>query len=393
GGVQAYFALDCQMDEMSVALGIDPVDFRLHNAVRDGDLGIAFGVRVSCSGLAACLKAGAEATDWYNRHNHPAPDKSHRMRGWGVGTEMHTSGAYPAINEQSNATLKMNEDGTVHLFTGIADLGTGSQTALAQIAAEEMGLPLAAIRVTTGDTEVVPFDIGAYASRTVYIGGRAVQKAAIDLKSQLLALAAAKLEKSADELIFDSGMVKVKGQPETGFSFQQLVRGEGSISPRTLIGHSSYESKVAYSYGAHFAEVEVDTRTGQIEVKQVTAVHEIGRAVYPKGVEGQIEGGIQQGLGHSLSEELVVDQQSGKVLNAGFVDYKMPLAVDMPEIKTIILEESPDPEGPFGAKGIGEDPIMAIGPAIANAVFDAIGVRFRELPITPEMVLKALKKM
>jgi xanthine dehydrogenase molybdenum-binding subunit len=392
GGVQAFFALDCQMDEISVALGMDPVDFRLHNAVRDGDLGPAYGVKVSGDGLSSCLRRGAAEVGWYERHTQPAPKEDHKKSGWGVGTEMHTSGAFPAINEQSNATLKMNEDGTVHLLTGIADLGTGSQTALAQIAAEEMGLPLEAIRVTTGDTEVVPFDIGAYASRTVFIGGGAVQQAARHLKRQLLDLAAAKLEIGLELLVIDSGMVTVKGAPGKAMSFAELVRGEGSVSPRTLIGYSSYEPKVAYSFGAHFVELEVDTRTGQIEVRQVTAVHEIGRAIYPKGVEGQIEGGIQQGLGHSLSEELVVDQRTGKVLNDGFVDYKMFLALDMPKIKTIILEEAPDPGGPFGAKGIGEDPIMAIGPAIANAVYDAIGVRFRELPITPEMVLRELGK-
>ena len=392
GGVQAFFALDAHMDEIAHAMGMDPVDFRLHNAVQDGDLGPAYGVKVSGNGLAACLKRGAAEVGWFQRHQQPPPPAPHLKRGWGVGTEMHTSGAFPAINEQSNATLKMNEDGTVHLLTGIADLGTGAQTAMAQIAAETLGLPLAAIRVTTGDTEVVPFDIGAYASRTVYVGGGAVHQAANNLKQQLLTLAAEKWEIADHDLVMESGAIRVKGNPAKSITYGDLVRGEQSISPRSLIGYSTNEPKVAYSFGAHYVEVEVDTRTGQIEVKQVTAVHEIGRAVYPIGVEGQIEGGIQQGLGHTLSEELVVDPQTGKILNAGFVDYKMPLCVDMPPIKTIILEEAPDPGGPFGAKGIGEDPIMAIGPAIANAVFDAIGVRIRELPITPEMVLKRLRE-
>ena len=391
GGVQAFFALDCQMDEISVALGIDPVDFRLHNAVRPGDLGPAYGVPVSSNGLAACLKKGAEATGWYSRRDEAAPKESFMKVGWGVGTEMHTSGAYPAINEVSNATIRMNEDGSLHLFIGIADLGTGSQTALAQIVAEEMAVNLERIRVVTGDTEVTPFDIGAYASRTVYIGGKAVQLAAMQLKEQLLKLAAAQLEKDPEQLEIAEGTVVFKENQTERRTFQEIVAGEGSISPKFLVAHATHEPKVAYSYGAHFAMVEVNTLTGQIEVKKVTAVHELGRAIYPKGVEGQIEGGIQQGLGHSLSEDLVVDKKTGQVLNPGFVDYKMPLSVDMPEITTIILEEGPDAGGPFGAKGIGEDPIMAIGPAIANAVYDAIGIRFRKLPISPEMVLKALK--
>ncbi len=391
GGVQAFFALDCQMDEMSAALGIDPVDFRLQNAVQPGDLGPAYGVPISCHSLTACLEKGAEATDWYHRHEEPAPTENYKKVGWGVGTEMHTSGAYPAINEVSSATIRMNEDGSLHLFIGIADLGTGSQTALAQIVAEELGVTLDLVRVTTGDTDVTPFDLGAYASRTVYIGGKAVQLAAEKLKEQLVELAAIKLDKDPQQLRVHKGLVGSNNEEIEPLSFRELVAGDGSVSPKLLVAHASHEPKVAYSYGAHFAKVEVNTLTGQIEVKDVTAVHEIGKAIYPKGVEGQIEGGIQQGLGHSLSEELVVDKQTGKILNPGFVDYKMPLSVDMPEITTIILEEGPDAGGPFGAKGIGEDPIMAIGPAIANAVYDAIGIRFRKLPISPEMVLKALK--
>ncbi|HMR67643.1 MAG TPA: molybdopterin-dependent oxidoreductase, partial [Anaerolineae bacterium] len=291
-----------------------------------------------------------------------------------------------------NALLKMNEDGTVNLFTGIADLGTGAQTAMVQIAAEELGLPFEDIQIISGDTEVTPFDIGAYGSRTTYVGGGAVKKAAADLKEQLLQLAAEKLEAAVADLEIRAGHVFVKGVPASRTSVKALIQGEGSTPAPSLIGQASHEAKVAYSFAAHFAEVEVDLETGQVAVKQVVAVHEVGKAINPIGVEGQIEGGIQQGIGHSLTEDYLIDPRTGRSLNAGFVDYKMPLALDMPPIKTIILEEYPDPTAPFGAKGVGEDPIMAIGPAIANAVFDAIGVRIRDLPITPEKVLQALKE-
>ena len=304
---------------------------------------------------------------------------------------MHSSGAYPSINEQSNAVIKLNEDGTATLLTGVADLGTGAQTAMAQIAAEELGLPLESIRVVSGDTDVVPFDIGAYGSRTTYVGGGAVLKAARHLKTQLLELASEKLEVAAEDLEIRNGRISVKGVPDSAVTVKEIVRGEGGISPRTLVGQATHEPTVAYSFGAHFVEVEVDTETGQVEVKQVVAVHEVGRAINPLGVEGQIEGGIQQGLGHTLTEDLIVDEATGRTLNASFVDYKMPLAMDMPPIKTIILESAPDPSGPFGAKGVGEDPIMAIGPAVVNAVYDSIGVRFREIPLTPEKVLQALR--
>jgi xanthine dehydrogenase molybdenum-binding subunit len=163
------------------------------------------------------------------------------------------------------------------------------------------------------------------------------------------------------------------------------------IPSANLVGTGTYTPTKSYSFAAHFVEVQVDTGTGQIDVLQVVPVHEVGRVVHPVAAAGQIEGGIQQGIGHTLTEDYVIDPANGRSLNAGFVDYKMPLSLDMPPIRTIILETAPDPGGPYGAKGIGEDPIIAIGPAIANAVYDAIGVRFRHFPITPEQVLAALK--
>jgi xanthine dehydrogenase molybdenum-binding subunit len=391
GAVQAFFALDSQMDEIAHALGQDPVDFRLKNAVGAGDRSPS-GHPLLGNGLAACLQRGAEAVNWHEKRAKTAAQNHGRIRhGWGVGTEMHSSGAYPDIKEVSNALLKMNEDGTVNLLTGVADLGTGAQTAMAQIAAEELGISFADIQVTSGDTDVVPFDIGAYASRTTYVGGGAVKKAAAELKSQLLRLASDRLEVAVEDLEIRDGAVLVKGVPARQTTVKALVKGEDGVPPQTLMGQATHRAKVAYSFAAHFAEVEVDTETGQVEVKQVIAVHEVGQAINPIGVEGQIEGGIQQGIGHSLTEDYLIDQNTGRSLNAGFVDYKMPLSMDMPQIKTIILEETPDPTAPFGAKGVGEDPIIAIGPAIANAVYDAIGVRFRALPITPEKVLQALR--
>jgi xanthine dehydrogenase molybdenum-binding subunit len=188
------------------------------------------------------------------------------------------------------------------------------------------------------------------------------------------------------------GMIVVNDRPV--MAVKDAVGGqEGGIPPRSYSATVRHETTKSYSFAAHFVEVEVDIETGQVEVKQVVAVHEVGKAIHPLNVEGQIEGGIQQGIGHSLTEDYVIDSTTGRSLNASFVDYKMLLSMDMPPIKTIVLEEAPDPLGPFGAKGVGEDPIIAIGPAIANAVYDAIGIRMRELPITPERVLRALGKL
>ncbi len=388
GAVQAFFALETQIDEMAVASGVDPLDFRLKNIVGDGDLSPSEH-HILGDGLAVCLRRGAEEMGWYERKKMGRNNSSPLKRGWGVGTEMHSSGAYPDIEEQSNAIIRMNEDGTVNLIIGMADLGTGTRTMAAQIAAEVLGISLGEIRVIDGDTDVTPFDIGAYASRTTYVGGGAVLKAANHLKKQLLELASERLECPLEDLSLIEGRVFAKNAPNEGIAVRDLVSGEGGRPPRTLIGQGNNEPTVAYSFGAHFAEVEVDTEIGQIKVLQVIAVHEIGRAINPVAVAGQIEGGIQQGIGHALTEDFIIDKKTGRPLNPSFVDYKMPLALDMPKIKTIILEEFPDPSGPFGAKGIGEDPIIPIGPAIGNAVYEATGVRMRELPITPEKFLKA----
>ncbi|HSM58356.1 MAG TPA: xanthine dehydrogenase family protein molybdopterin-binding subunit [Candidatus Sulfomarinibacteraceae bacterium] len=392
GVVQSYFALDTQMDEIAEKLGLDPAEYKMQQAVGDGDLTPSEHT-IHGNPLASCIRRAIEESNWHEMRRQTKNQSGRKLRGWGIGTEMHGSSAYPGIKEQSNAIVKMNEDGSVHLLTGTAGLGTGAHTALSQIAAEELGVRFEDVTVTHGDTDVVPFDIGAYASRTTFIGGGAVKRAAADLKKQLLELAADKLEAAAEDLVVRQGQVFVRGAPDQAIAVGDVVKGdEGGITPRSLVASATYETTKAYSYAAHVVEVEVDTETGQVEVKQVIAVHEIGKAINPIGVEGQIEGGIQQGIGHSLTEDLVIDPETGRALNASFVDYKMPLSMDMPTIKPIILEEAPDGDGPFGAKGVGEDPIIAIGPAIGNAVYDALGVRIRELPITPDKVLRALRQ-
>src|SRR5207237_5796225 len=174
-------------------------------------------------------------------------------------------------------------------------------------------------------------------------------------------------------------------------SVKDAVAARRGVPAAQLVGSATYYPTKSYSFAAHFVEVEVDVQTGQIRVLQVVPVHEIGKVIHPIAAAGQIEGGIQQGIGHTLTEDYVIDEKTGRSLNAGFVDYKMPLSLDMPPIRTILLETAPAPGGPFGAKGVGEDPIIAIGPAIANAVYAAIGVRFRHHPITPDDVLKGLR--
>jgi xanthine dehydrogenase molybdenum-binding subunit len=390
GVVQAYYALDLQMDEAAERLGFDPAEFKLKNAVRDGDIAPS-GHPIIGHGLEDCIKRGMQEVDWQATRRNTAKAAGVKRRGWGIGCEMHGSSAYPGIKEQGNAIVKMNEDGTVTLLTGTAGLGTGAHTALSQIVAEELGVPFEDISVVQGDTDIVPWDIGAFASHTTYMGGRAAQIAAAEVRRQVLNHAAPMLNVTPEELTIRDGLIVVK-ESNRSISLREAVGPTMGMPAIQLVGVGTYTPTKSYSFGAHFAEVEVDTETGEISVLQVVPVHEIGKVVHPIAAQGQIEGGIQQGIGHTLSEDYQIDLKTGRSLNPAFVDYKMPLSMDMPPIRTIILETAPDPGGPFGAKGVGEDPIIAIGPAITNAIYHAIGVRFRHYPITPEQVLNALKQ-
>jgi len=391
GVVQTYYALDIQMDEAAERLGMDPLELKLKNAVREGDIAPSNHPLIG-HGLEDCIKKGREVTDWDKLRKRKRDLSGPIRNGWGIGCEMHGSSAYPGIKEQGNAIVKMNEDGSVVLLTGTAGLGTGAHTALAQIVAAELGVNFDAVSVVHGDTDVVPWDIGAFASHTTFMGGRAAQMAAANVKAQLLERAAKQLETTADNLAVDQGQITLRDSAKPGISVREAVSAKKGIPAAQLVGSATYHPTKSYSFAAHFVEVNVDIETGYITVAQVVPVHEIGKIIHPVGAAGQIEGGIQQGIGHTLYEDYQIDMKTGRSLNANFVDYKMPLSMDMPPIHTLILESAPDPGGPFGAKGVGEDPIVAIGPAIANAVYDAIGVRFHHYPIKPEQVLQALQQ-
>lgn len=391
GVVQTYYALDIQMDEAAERLGMDPLELKLKNAVREGDIAPSNHPLIG-HGLEDCIKKGREVTDWDKLRKRKRDLSGPIRNGWGIGCEMHGSSAYPGIKEQGNAIVKMNEDGSVVLLTGTAGLGTGAHTALAQIVAAELGVNFDAVSVVHGDTDVVPWDIGAFASHTTFMGGRAAQMAAANVKTQLLERAAKQLETTADNLAVDQGQITLRDSAKPGISVREAVSAKKGIPAAQLVGSATYHPTKSYSFAAHFVEVNVDIETGYITVAQVVPVHEIGKIIHPVGAAGQIEGGIQQGIGHTLYEDYQIDMKTGRSLNANFVDYKMPLSMDMPPIHTLILESAPDPGGPFGAKGVGEDPIVAIGPAIANAVYDAIGVRFHHYPIKPEQVLQALQQ-
>jgi xanthine dehydrogenase molybdenum-binding subunit len=311
-------------------------------------------------------------------------------------------GARVYRSDGCGAIVKLDDFGKVSLITGASEIGQGSETVLAMIVAEELGVPFERVEVVNSDTSVKPWDVGVHASRTTFIAGNAALLAARDVRAQLLALAAEQLEEDASALDCEEGAVFVKAAPQRRLAYDKVVRaGHFREGGRILMGQAFYDPptqmldkdfrgnvSVTYAFAAQAALVEVEQATGRIEVVRVASAHDVGRALNPIGCEGQIEGGIHMGLGYALTEELRL--QDGRVLNPGFLDYKLLTAPDMPEI-LVTLIETVDEAGPFGAKGLGEAGTIPVSAAVANAVKDATGVRVTELPMTPERVYRALR--
>jgi xanthine dehydrogenase molybdenum-binding subunit len=311
-------------------------------------------------------------------------------------------GARVYRSDGCGAIVKLDDFGKVSLVTGASEIGQGSETVLAMIVAETLGVPLGRVEVVNSDTAVKPWDVGVHASRTTFIAGNAALLAARDVRAQLLALAAEQLEEPPAALDCADGFVFVRAAPGRRLPYERVVRaGHFREGGRILLGQAFYDPptqmldkdfrgnvSVTYGFAAQAAVVEVEEATGKVEVLRIASAHDVGRALNPVGCEGQIEGGIHMGLGYALTEELRV--AGGRVLNPGFLDYKLLTAPDMPEL-AITLIETVDADGPFGAKGVGEAGTIPVAAAVANAVKDATGVRITELPLTPERVYRALR--
>ncbi len=400
GSPQFTFAAESQMDMIAERLGWDPVEFRLKTVTRPGDRTVSGPVVTTC-GTKECIEQAVEAINWKDKHGQPG------NRGVGLAAGVHfVSGKFhPQVDADfCGAEVRINEDGSVSLGVGSVEMGTGTTTVLSMMAAEALGVRLEDVEIINSDSDTIPADFGTYGSRVTTLGGNAVLEACRQAKEQLFAVAAEKLQTSPDNLEARDGRVYLKDNPDRGMTVAEAVQASVfRYVGQSIMGQAHYDAPCSlpdpetgvgdfcqsYTFGADTVEVEVDPETGRVRVLNYVGAKDAGNIIHPIGAEGQVEGGAAQGLGYGLTEDLVCD--NGHPINPTMMDYKIFSAVEMPPVKSIFVETN-DPRGPYGAKGLGEMGLTLSAPAVANAIYDAVGVRITELPITPEKILMALKE-
>jgi len=399
GAMQCEFGIEVLMEEIAEQLGLDVVAFKRANWLKLGEpmymakvLGEGregFEQRLESSGLESSVEIGLAATDFYNKREQYRGQSGRFKRGIGMAVVMHGSGI--AGLDMAAATLKMNDDGSFNLLVGATDLGTGSDTILAQIVAEVLGIPVHDLIVYSSDTDVTPFDKGAYASSTTYISGEAVRKSALQISDQIKKHAARMLGiDQPEQLVLQGGKVLAPDARSINLgdvalsSLHQLDQHQIMATA----SHVSYKSPPPTA--AQFAEVIVDTETGEVKVERLLMVVDCGRVINPLTATGQVEGGMAQALGFALCEDMIFDQE-GHLLNARFGPYHVLKANEMP-VMDVIFVQTDEPSGPFGAKSVAEISIDGVAPALVSAIHDAIGVWIRELPATPERVNRAIQQ-
>src|SRR5215471_19278124 len=399
GNPKTTFAVEQQIEQLAEALGADPIELRLRNANRSGDV-TPQGMRITSCGLSECLETVRRDSGWAGRRGRMRD----RHRGLGAAAFIHVGGGariYPS--DGCGSILKIDEAGRVTLITGASELGQGSETVLAMVTAETLGVPLAAVHVVNDDTELKPWDVGAHASRTTFVAGNSARLAAVELREKVLESAGEVLEADPADLVIEDGLISVRGTPGRSVTYdrvarRRMLRQGGSMlmatsfyDPPTEPQDERYVGNIsaAYGFGAHVAEVEVDVETGLVRVLNLWCAHDVGRALNPAGVEGQVLGGAVMGLGLALTEELGLGD--GHVLQPSPREYGMLTALGVPPIQ-VSLVETIDPEGPFGAKGVGEAGLIPVAAAVANAVADAVGVQARSYPLAPWKVLEWLRE-
>ncbi len=388
GTLQVTWAYESQMDIIAEELSLDPLEFRLKNLLKKGEVYTPGDTPVDCD-LKAGLKRAAKAIGW--------GDKKKPNRGRGLAVCIKDGGGTYKV---SSAAVKMNADGSVVLLTGTVEVGQGARTALSQVTAEELGLPFAAVTVAQLDTDVTPYDVNTNASSSTVVMGLSVQRAAQDLKRQLLRHAGKILKAKPAQLTLHGG--KVHGPRRQSLSFEQLMHKVFLSKAGEMIGRGAYQdiksSKAALGSPTTFweiswggAEVEVNRDTGEIKLIKYVSLADVGKAIHPVLCEGQDEGGVMNAIGHSLLEEMIY--QDGQLLNPNLVDYRVPTFEHMPRVFESILVESQNGPGPFGSKGTGEGGLLPVASAIGNALYQATGLRLYDLPLTPERVWRGLQSL
>jgi 4-hydroxybenzoyl-CoA reductase alpha subunit len=395
GGPQVHFAQDVQLDMIAEDLGLDPVEMAVKNGLRTGDESAA-GFKIVSSGFRECLEKAAARSGWKQKRSAPKKNDD-KAYGIGLGCGGFPSGAGFYFNKttaaHSSVGIRVGEGGGIGVFTGASDIGQGSDGVICQIVAEVLGLPLEDIHLTSADTQLTPPDMGTYSSRVTVAAGNAALKAANAIKAQIFKVAADELKANQDDLIARDRKIAVKGSPDRFLSFADAVNLYRKINHGTpLVAQGSYNSpdplSPTYSFGAYICEAEVSLKTGEVRISKFTVAHDCGQPLNPLSVEGQIEGCISMGMGYAIAEQLILE--GGQTMNPSFLSYAVPTAGQMPEIQiTHVITD--DPHGPFGAKETGEGSLDPAAPAIANAVYNATGVRIKDLPITAEKILKGLK--
>lgn len=400
GSVNPRYCTETLIDMAAVELGLDPCEIRLRNFLPSNTLTPFHRFRITSNGIREGLAEAMKRSDWKNKWG-----KLPYGHGIGVGCAWYISGSALPIHwnklPQSTVHLKIDMDGGVTIHSLAADIGQGSDTMLAQCVAEVIGCSLERIHVKSTTTDTAPIDLGSYSSRVTFMAGNAARKAAEEIRTRLAAAASKLTGQPAQYFDFADEQIICRSKPSIRVSFMEALH-EAQADIGALVASGSYQSpplgsefkgsnaglSPSYSFSAFIAEVKVDPETGFVQPLKVWAAHDCGRALNPMSVEGQVEGSVHMGLGQALTEQM--RYRNGQMLNANFLDYKIPTPFDTPEIEVIIVE-SADPEGPFGAKECGEGALAPVIPAIGNAIYDAVGVRMFEVPMTPDRVLKAIE--
>jgi len=396
GSPQMTYAVECIIEDAARRLGMDSVAFRLKNAAHPGDRSQITKKPIMSCGLQGCLEKGKELIRWdQKRADWPAAQSGPVRRGLGVACFSYGSGTYPVCVEPASARMILNQDGSVHLQVGATEIGQGSDTTFAQMAAETSGIPFEMVHVvSTQDTDVTPFDTGAYASRQTYVGGQAVMRTAQQLKEKILDYVGVINGMNPQDIDIVDGNIVVARTRETVVmsvadvamdAYYDKNRG-GQITAE--VSHKTRSN--AHVFGCTFVDLEVDIPMCRVKINEIYNVHDCGVVINPLCAQGQVHGGMAMGIGAALYETLMVDPDSGRIYNNNMLDYKVPTIMDIPDLEAAFVQTH-EPSHPYGAKSLGEPPVLSPPPAIRNAILDATGVTINELPLNPKTLFTHFK--